>query len=389
MKKWIRISTLFSVILLLAFTSPQQKNLGTYKLKTVVLDAGHGGYDSGAHGTFSYEKNVTLALVLKLGALIEKNCPDIKVIYTRNTDTFIELYERAAIANRNNADLFISIHCNANKSTIPSGTETYLMGLHKSEGNLEVSQRENSVVLMEDNYAQNYDGFDPNSPEAYIMFSMNQNAHIDQSILLASNIENEFSKSGREDRGVKQAGFLVLWRTTMPAILCETGFITNPTEEKYLNSVEGQNQIAQNIFDGFLDYKKSVETESIEQFNQQSNDEVMDTIVQAPTPLPTKTDTVIKQTPNTNQTQISSGTIYKVQLAAMDKPYGGNDAKYNSIGDIESESNGKGMYRYMVGNFSNYDDAVSKCKSAQNKGFKDAFIVEYKNGVRVTTHYIH
>lgn len=356
-------------------------------MKTVVIDAGHGGYDSGAHGSFSYEKNVTLSLALKLGALIQKNFPNINVIYTRNTDVFVELYERAAIANRNNADLFISIHCNANTSSEPYGTETYLMGLHKSEGNLEVSQRENASILMEDNYAQNYDGFDPNSPEAYIMFSMNQNAHIDQSILLASDIENEFSKDGREDRGVKQAGFLVLWRTTMPAILCETGFITNHDEEKYLNSETGQNEIAQSIFNGFASYKQAMETENINPNNNQTID-TSTTIVKNPDPIIEKKDTVIAtvQTPNTNN---STALIYKIQIAAVDKPYSSSDSKFASVKGVVSENNGKGMYRYMVGSFQDYADAVSNCKSLQAKGFKDAFIVEYTNGIRGATHYIH
>ena len=356
-------------------------------MKTVVIDAGHGGYDSGAKGTTSFEKNVTLSLALKLGALIEKNCPSIKVIYTRNTDVFVELYERAAIANRNNADLFISIHCNANKSTSPSGTETYLMGLYKAEGNLEVSQRENSVVLMEDNYTQNYDGFDPNSPEAYIMFSLNQNAHIDQSILLASKIEDEFIKDGREDRGVKQAGFLVLWRTTMPAILCETGFITNREEEKYLNSTDGQNEIAQSIFDGFMSYKSDVESGNIQTGNSSQPDSSSNQN-QETNNSPIQKDTVVS-IPNGNVDPPTNGTVYKIQIAALDKPYNGTDSKFSGIKNIESESNGKGMYRYMVGSYLNYDDAVSNCKYIQTHGFKDAFIVEYKDENRITTHYIH
>ena len=207
-----------------------------YKIKTIVLDAGHGGYDSGCRGKFSNEKDVTLAIALKAGEEIKKNFPDIKVVYTRTTDQFIELYERAEIADQNHADLFISFHCNANRNHDAYGTETWLMGLHKSDDNLEVSKRENDVVLLEDNYKQNYDGFDPNSPEGYIILSMNQNAHLDQSIDLASKIQDQFKSQGRFNRGVKQAGFLVLWRTTMPSVLVETGFLTNPTEEKYLNS---------------------------------------------------------------------------------------------------------------------------------------------------------
>jgi N-acetylmuramoyl-L-alanine amidase len=196
-----------------------------YVLKTVVIDAGHGGHDHGCSGSSNKEKTVALNLALKLGALIEKNYPDVKVVYTRKTDVFVELYERAAIANRNNADLFICIHCNANPSSSPSGTETYVMGLHKTEANLNVAKRENDVILMEDDYSQHYDGFDPNNPASHIIFSLNQHAFMEQSILFASSVEKYFkTNSNRSSRGVKQAGFLVLWKTAMPSVLIETGF---------------------------------------------------------------------------------------------------------------------------------------------------------------------
>lgn len=238
------------IILLIALscTIPALAQSGSgYTFKTIVLDAGHGGHDTGCRGVIDNEKNVTLDIVLKLGALIKKTYPGVKVVYTRQTDTFIELYERANIANRVKADLFVSVHCNASKSTTAYGTETWLMGLHKSDGNLEVSKRENDVIMLEDNYQENYEGFDPNSPEGYIILSMNQNAHIDQSINLASKVEEEFVKDGRQTRGVKQAGFLVLWRTTMPAILIETGFLTNREEERYLVSEKGKNEVAASI----------------------------------------------------------------------------------------------------------------------------------------------
>lgn len=175
-----------------------------YQLKTVVIDAGHGGHDIGCSGTKNNEKTVALNLSLKLGALIEKNYPDVKVVYTRKTDVFVELYERAAIANRNNADLFICIHCNANPSTSPSGTETYVMGLHKTEANLNVAKRENEVILLEDNYNQHYDGFDPSNPASHIIFSLNQHAFMEQSVLFASSVEKYLkSHAKRSSRGVK------------------------------------------------------------------------------------------------------------------------------------------------------------------------------------------
>lgn len=231
-----------------------------YEIKTVVIDAGHGGKDPGCLGSISKEKDVALSIALNFGKLIEKNFAKIKVVYTRSTDEFIELNERAAIANRHKADLFISIHCNANTSPTAYGTETYLMGLHKSEGNLNVAKRENSVVLLEDNYSKNYDGFDPNSPQSHIIFALYQNAFIDQSISLASKIEKQFrDKIGRSSNGVKQAGFLVLWKTSMPSILIETGFLTNKTEEKFMISKDGQEQLANAIFNAFNDYKDEME----------------------------------------------------------------------------------------------------------------------------------
>lgn len=230
------------------------------KITTIVIDAGHGGHDPGCSGRFSKEKNVALDIALKLGRYIEENMPEINVIYTRKTDVFVELYERARIANEANADLFISIHCNANENKSAYGTETITMGLHKSKVNLETAQRENGVILLEDNYEQNYDGFDPNSPEAYIVFSMFQNAFLDRSIDLASKVEQQFrDRVNRKSRGVKQAGLLVLFKTTMPSILVETGFLTNPTEEKFLNSKEGQSYIASAIYRAFKDYKNGIE----------------------------------------------------------------------------------------------------------------------------------
>ena len=210
-----------------------------YRIKTVVIDPGHGGHDPGCLGPNSKEKHIALSVALKLGKKLKEHYPNMEVIYTRQTDKFVELHERAAIANRSDADVFICIHANA---AVPAafGTETFVMGLHKSAGNLEVAKRENSAILMEDDYETNYNGFDPNSDEANIIFSLYQNTFLDQSILLAQNVQKEFADyAGRYNRGVKQAGLLVLWRTTMPAVLIEAGFITNNSEETYLLVQEG------------------------------------------------------------------------------------------------------------------------------------------------------
>jgi N-acetylmuramoyl-L-alanine amidase len=225
-------------------------------VKTVVIDAGHGGHDPGCQYGGAKEKLVTLAIAKKLGKLIQDNVKDVKVIYTRDDDTFVELWERAGIANRANASVFISVHCNANDKKSVLGTETYAMGLHKTDDNLGVAHRENEVVLMEDDYTEKYDGFDPKSPEADIIFTLFQGAYMEQSLRLAELIEKQFkTKTKRTSRGVKQAGFLVLWKTTMPSVLIETGFLSNDTERKFLTSSSGQDSIATSIYRAFKEFK--------------------------------------------------------------------------------------------------------------------------------------
>ncbi|HRB38463.1 MAG TPA: N-acetylmuramoyl-L-alanine amidase [Bacteroidia bacterium] len=231
-----------------------------YRIKTIVIDPGHGGHDSGCLGASSKEKQIALEVALKLGEMITQKYPDVKVIYTRKTDEFVELHERAAIANRNHAELFICIHCNSG-SPAAFGAETYVMGLHKTEDNLNVAKRENAAVLLEKDYKQKYDGFDPNSPEANIVFTLYQNAYLTQSLKFASAVQQQFEVyAGRYNRGVKQAGFLVLYKTAMPSVLIETGFLTNRTEEKYLLTEKGQNAVATSIFRAFMEYKLDMET---------------------------------------------------------------------------------------------------------------------------------
>lgn len=236
------------------------------KVNVVVIDAGHGGHDTGtqgktAKGKMVNEKDIALKITLKVGALIEKNISGVKVIYTRKDDRYLALDERAAIANKAKADLFICIHVNANPNVKAFGTETFVMGLHKDDGNLEVAKRENSVILMDENYEERYEGFDPKSPESYILFSLTQSAFQESSLKLAQKIEDQFkNRVGRLSRGVKQAGFLVLWKTTMPGVYVETGFLSNSTEEKFLNSDEGQELIASGIYRAFKDYKSEVES---------------------------------------------------------------------------------------------------------------------------------
>ena len=371
---------------------------GLFALKTIVIDAGHGGHDTGCLGSTEREKNITLEIALKLGALIQSKMPGVKVIYTRTTDVFIELYERANIANRNNADLFISIHCNANKNTSAYGTETWVMGLHKSEANLEVAQRENSSILLEDNHSTNYDGFDPNSPESYIVLSLNQNAYLDQSILLASKIEDEFEADTRTTRGVKQAGYLVLWRTTMPAILIETGFLTNRTEEKYLASDDGQSEIVNSVFDALKEYKMVFEQEKVVTPIVEQKKPVKDSavaqvkkdsipLVKNQVKIEKKPDTIVVPKNNSitdpQKNSNTTGIIYKVQIAASSTKLKLNEGLFAGTTDIENDISPKGWNRYVVGNYTVRSEAETRMKQMTAKGFKGSFLVAYKNGVRV------
>jgi N-acetylmuramoyl-L-alanine amidase len=232
-----------------------------FRVKTIVIDAGHGGKDPGCIGKKSKESQVTLKVALELGNNIKKYMPDVKVLYTRSTDKFVELHDRANFANKNHADLFISIHCNSNPSKNINGTETYAMGLASSEGNLDVAKRENSVILQETDYKEKYGGFDPKSPLGHIFLSNYQSVHLESSLRFADKIENQFKdRVGRKSRGVKQAGFIVLWRTAMPSVLVEIGFLSNAEEEKYLNSEKGQAHIASGLYRAFRDYKEDVES---------------------------------------------------------------------------------------------------------------------------------
>ncbi|MDH5398567.1 MAG: N-acetylmuramoyl-L-alanine amidase [Cyclobacteriaceae bacterium] len=235
---------------------------GPFNIKTIVIDAGHGGKDPGTMGATAREKDIALNIALKLGGYLEKHAPGTEVIYTRKSDTFIPLRGRSEIANKNGADLFVSVHVNAigGKQSV-YGTETYVMGLHKTGDNLNVAMRENAVIQKEEDYETHYDGFDPNSDASYIIFDLYQSAYLESSLVLAEKIQSQFkNRVQRRDRGVKQAGFLVLWQTYMPSVLVEVGYITNPDEEKYLASDRGQSLIASGIFRAIRDYKNEIES---------------------------------------------------------------------------------------------------------------------------------
>lgn len=251
----VSIVLILLVQILPAFTllQPQHQE----KKFTVVIDPGHGGKDPGAVSHGVREKDIVLSISKQLGKIIQDSLPDVKIVYTRDTDIFVELWERSSIANKAKAQLFLSIHSNATDNGVADGTETFVMGLHKNEGNLEVAKRENASILLEENYDKNdnYGGFDPNSPIGHIIFSMYQNAYLSKSLEIAAEVENEFKlRTGLKSRGVKQAGFLVLWKTSMPSVLIETGFITNEKDRKVMNSFEGQQVIAYSIFKAFKKY---------------------------------------------------------------------------------------------------------------------------------------
>lgn len=336
--------------------------LSQYKINRVVIDAGHGGKDPGAIGAHSREKDITLAIALKTGGYIEKYIPDVEVIYTRTTDVFVELHKRAKIANDSKADLFISIHCNASKSTSASGTETYVMGLHKSEANLEVAKLENSAILNEENFSDMYEGFDPDNDEDYITLTLFQDAFLEQSTLLADEIQRQFrERVQRKDRGVFQAGFLVLYRTTMPGVLIETGFISNPSDEQFLMSEDGQAYIASAIYRAFKYYKEEME-------RSDNKAEVVHDYTK-PTEPPVMTGPDI---------------FFRVQFTASRSPKKFDDKKNKDIPDIR-EYHAEGWYKYSSGNFTSYEEAKAHLKFLkETKKYKDAFIICFKGEERIS-----
>jgi N-acetylmuramoyl-L-alanine amidase len=350
------------------------------KVFTVVIDAGHGGKDPGAKGLLINEKAINLSVALKLGNLISENKENIKVIYTRKTDRFIGLDERANIANRNKADLFISIHANAIKNAGHiAGTETFTLGLANGSENQEVARRENSAILLEDNYLQKYEGFDPNSTESYIIFEFMQNKHMEQSISLASEIQKAFKGTKRNDRGVKQAGLLVLRKTSMPAVLVELGFLTNAAEERFMKSADGQNILAKAIYDAFTSYKHEFDkrqgTVAVRKTDTQKKDEPAKT--QSST---ARASTPAAATPAAN-TQQKSATVYKVQIIISPKKLPTNSRQLKGYKNVSFyEENG--LYKYTYGESSDFAAIKATHKKIQ-KDFKDAFIVAFKDGKRV------
>jgi len=345
-----------ALLIIISFSSFSQNNSTSKKKMVVVIDAGHGGKDPGAMGPVGNEKDLVLAVALKLGKYIKDNLKDVKVIYTRNTDVFVELYRRAQIANKANADFFISIHANSNKSCKAYGAETYVMGLHRSASNLAVAKKENSVILQEDNYEEQYEGFDPNSAEGQIIFTLYQNEYLNQSVFLAGEIQKQFKERvGRYDRGVKQAGFWVLYKTVMPSVLIELGFVSNKKEATYLFSETGQSYMASAIYRAFKKYKQ-------EMYDKK---------------MPGISDMV------ESEKEVKKQDIYfSIQIATSKKQVKIKPSKFKGYKGVYEYKDGN-IYKYFYGKETDYAKIEILYKDVKKK-FKDSFPVAFVNGKKTS-----
>jgi N-acetylmuramoyl-L-alanine amidase len=334
-----------------------------HSIKKVVIDPGHGGKDPGAVGKKSKEKDIVLSIALKTGKYIEDNLPDVEVIYTRKTDEFVELFRRAQIANESNADLFISIHCNASRSPTPFGAETFVMGLHRSQENLEVAKKENAAILLEEDYEVTYGGFDPNSPEAHIVFSLYQNAYLEQSLEFSRLVQDQFrERVNRNDRGVKQAGFLVLYKIAMPGVLIETGFLSNTAEEQFLMSEQGQTYIASAIFRAFREYKEKVEKAGYVQQLAHANNPAAN--------------------PEMSVSDVGGRISFRVQFAASSEDLPLNSPAFQSLNHVKKYLH-QGLYKYTSGEEATLEAALKHRDIMVRKGYKDAFVVSFLNEERI------
>ena len=345
-----------SFIIVLTFSSFIDVDAqNTAKKFVVVLDAGHGGKDPGNLGSGYREKDIALKTVLAVGKQLQKN-PNIKVVYTRKTDVFIDLFVRGKIANKEKADLFVSIHCDSHTSQA-YGAGTFVLGTHRNKTNFEVAKKENSVIFMEDDFEKNYAGFDPNSPESVMSILLSQEEYLDQSIQLASLIQNNFTgKLNRKNRKVKQAGFIVLHQTVMPSVLVELGFLTNKKEGAYLNSIKGQQQMADAIKDAIIQYKYSLE-KNVSDYTIIDNNQKKD---------------------NDNL----NGITFKVQIAASSKSLETKPYNFKGLNTISRVKEGS-LYKYFYGNSSDYEVIKAKEQEAKSKGYNSSFIVAFKDGKKI------
>lgn len=423
-------SSLYTLVLFTTFVFAQPLMAQDARF-TVVLDAGHGGHDPGAKGTFSREKDINLAVTLKVGELIDRKFKDVKLVYSRKTDKYLTLQERADIVNDNHADLFICIHTNSAQSSSASGAETFTLGVGKTKNNLEVAMRENSVITLEDNYKTKYQGFDPSSVDSYILFEFMQDKYIDKSVNFASNIQKQFVNfCNRTDRGVRQAGFLVLYRSACPSVLIELGFISNHTEERYLNSEQGQSELASAIFNAFIDYKKEHDKKSglkassvskieqpeklkesavanqglsetnstrISDSNQiqsklSSTKDVQELVkgssLSDSTPNIDKAKNSIenafakKATTTTKKNNLTEVPEFKVQLLVSAKKLALSSPTFKGVKNIDSFVE-DGFYKYTVGTETDYSK-IEKIRSKLHSKFPEAFIIAFVGDKKMT-----
>ena len=373
---------------------------------TLVIDAGHGGHDAGARGAISMEKNINLSVALQFGRYVEKYMPEVRVIYTRKTDKFVSLIERANIANRANADLFISVHTNALPAgKIARGFETYTLGMHRAKDNLDVAMRENSVISMEKDYKQTYQGFDPKSSESYIIFEFIQGKNMERSVELARMIQRKVcDNANRPDKGVHQAGFLVLRETSMPSCLIELGFITTPDEERILNNSDRVNEIAKSIYDGFAQYRnkydkrvtvpyRPLQSGDVEELKEQESQhqvepqrkneaqkkvEVLKKTEALKRTEPQKKAEVQKRVVAQKKPEPKDAPVFKLQIFVSDRILRKGDAYFKGETDYESFREGN-LVKYTMGSSTNYNEVYRLRKSLQEK-FPEAFIIAFKNG---------
>jgi N-acetylmuramoyl-L-alanine amidase len=379
------------VIFLIALFSITISSFGQTQKFKVALDAGHGDHDFGTTWHGYIEKKIALSVVLKVGKILEKN-PNIEVIYTRKTDVFIGLIERANIANKADANIFVSIHCNANKNNEACGTETYVMGLNKNASNLEAAKKENEVISLEKDYKQKYEGFDPNSPESMVGIVMMNEEYLDNSIALAGKIQNSFiDELGKKSRGVKQAPFMVLHKAYMPRVLIEMGFLSNPAEGAKLDSEEGQTEIAQSIANAITSYKKeyfgSGDADIIEKPSQKMGVETQTTTIDTPsrprdvlkTQVIKKVNPIIEVKPEST----AVGIVFKVQLSASSKKLDLTPNNFNGLKNISMTSDNN-FYKYMYGDTSSYDVAKNLLQEAKSKGYTSAFLIAFRDGKKIS-----
>lgn len=386
------VYTVYIICIFLWIVIPENAmHAASPKKFTVVIDAGHGGHDPGAIGKRGKEKNINLSVALKLGKLIQNNHSDTKVVYTRSSDVFVPLHRRAEIANEAKADLFISIHTNsiASRSSRVSGTETYTLGLHRTQENLEVAQKENSVILIEDDYQKQYAGFNPNSSESYIIFEFLQDKNMAQSVNFAQLIQQQFRhKARRIDKGVHQAGFLVLRETSMPSVLIELGYITNPNEEAYLLSSNGSSMLAQSIYQAFVNYKANKKTSSPGVLTSSQPVEVEeDIVIEEPTaadtqPVQTAQTAQPKEISQSSKSNTSSKPVFKIQILTSDKVLPKNSRQFKGLSPVDRYKE-KGIYKYTYGESTDYNKILRLKRSKVDAKFKDAFIIAFKDGEKM------